>query len=406
MSLEEGLAILHSRLAPVCEEEEVPLEEAAGRVLARSVAALVAMPPWPNSAMDGYGLTAADAAEGTPLPLCRRIAAGQAPGDPVPRGQAVRIFTGAPLPEGLDTVVMQEETEEVDQGRAVRFLAPIKRGSNIRLKGEDFSEGQDIVQAGCRLRPPDLAIAASAGHPRLWVRRRLRVAVFSTGDELTLPGQPLPPGGIYDSNRFAVLAMLRAMGCDASDLGIVRDDPSETRAALKAAAKTHDLVITSGGVSMGGEDHVRGAVEDLGSLHFWRLALKPGRPAALGRLGEKTAFLGLPGNPVASQVSFLLLARPLIHRLQGRTATPLPSYVLPAGFRFAKKPGRREFIRAWTEEGADGRQVVRRFPGQDSHLQTSMVRATGLVDIPQDSSGVEDGENVRFLPFPFAEGWL
>lgn len=393
----DALALLEARAQCVVGVEGVPLAEAAGRVLATDVTARVTVPPHDNSAVDGYAVRGADLSAEAPvrLPVVRRVAAGDPPGDPVAPGQAVRIFTGAPLPPGLDTIAMQEDCTAEDG--AVVLPAGLKTGANRRCAGEDVAAGAVVLSAGRRLRAADLGMAASVGYPRLEVRKRLRVALFSTGDELREPGEPLPPGCIYNANRYGMRALLEDQGCVVHDGGILPDRAAVVRAALSEAAAHHHLVITSGGVSMGEEDHVKAVVEALGRLHFWRLAVKPGRPAALGTIGG-AAFLGVPGNPVAALVSFLLLGRTLVHRLQGRTPQPLRRYRLPAAFDFAKRPGRQEFIRVWLEDGPDG-PVVHAFPSQGSGVLSSMVRADGLVDIARDGTGVRAGDMVDYIPF-------
>lgn len=408
LPLEEAWARIEAQVSPVCTVESVPLDAAAGRILAESVEAGAPVPPHDNSAVDGYGLhwtdleraQAAGQADLT-LPVGRRIAAGDAPGEAIPSGTAVRIFTGAPIPPGIDTVAMQEDCTAVpseDGTGAVILPLGLKRGANRRRAGEDVTVGQTVLTEGVRLRAADVAMAAAVGRTHLNVRRPLRVALFSTGSELREPGQPLPPGCIYDTNRYGVMSMLRALGCVVTDLGILVDDAAAIATAMEQAADGHDLIVTSGGVSVGEEDHVKAVVDRLGGLHFWKLALKPGRPAALGAV-KGAAFLGLPGNPVAALVSILLIGRPLIHRLQGRGRTPLVRYALPAAFSYAKKPGRQEFIRVWTDVGADGTQQLRAFPSQGSGVLSSMVRATGLADLSRDGTGVAAGQAVDYIPF-------
>lgn len=407
LPLEDAWRRITSAVGPVCGPETVPVTEAAGRVLAEAVQAPFPMPPYDNSAMDGYALCGRDLTAARDrgevaltLPVVRRVAAGDPPGDPVGTGAAVRIFTGAPLPPGLDTVAMQEDctVAEQDGQRLVTVPVALKTGDNRRCAGEDVQSGQTVLRSGIRLRPADVSMAAAVGRTEVAVFRRLRVALFSTGSELREPGQPLPPGCIHDSNRYGVMAMLGALGCAVTDLGILSDQAPLIRAALDQAAEGHDLIVTSGGVSVGEEDHVKGAVDALGALHFWKLALKPGRPVALGAI-RGAAFLGLPGNPVSALVTLLLIGRPLIHRLQGRTETPLVRYPLTAAFSFTKKPGRQEFIRVWTETGADGRPVLRAFPSQSSGVLSSMVQATGLADLSRDGTGVRDGEMLDYIPF-------
>jgi molybdopterin molybdotransferase len=335
MRIEEAEALIAERVPPLAGEEEVPLRTVLGRVLAHDVAAPMALPPFFNSAVDGYAFRHADLArEGeTRLAIVGRLAAGQAPAAPIGPGQAVRVFTGAPMPPGTDTVIMQEDA----RADASTLLLPpgLKRGANARPAGEDVALGAVALPAGRRLAAPEIGMAAALGLTALPVRPRVRVGVFSTGDELAEPGTPLGPGRAYDSNRFTLLALLARLPVEASDLGILPDDAERTAAALAAAARSHDLLLTSGGVSTGEEDHVRAAVERGGRLEFWRLAVKPGRPAAMGVIGG-TPVAGLPGNPVAAVVTFLHLARPLVLRLAGAAPEPLPRFPAASGFAYRK----------------------------------------------------------------------
>lgn len=404
LPLTEAVSRLHQRLSPVCATETVPLEQATGRVLAADVCATTTVPPHDNSAVDGYAFAAGSLNGTSPLPVIRRVAAGDPPGPAVPVGSAVRIFTGAPMPPGTDSVAMQEDckvSDATDPSAPLGWVSlppSLSEGSNRRRAGEDVSTGATVLWQGRRLRGMDLAMAAATGHPTLPVYCPLNVALFSTGDELRPPGTTLEPGQIYDSNRFGVAGLLNSMGCAVTDLGALPDDGPTIQAAMRDAATHHQLVITSGGVSMGEEDHVKKAIEALGTLHFWRLAMKPGRPLALGSLGD-SVFLGLPGNPVAALVSLMVLGRALIHCLQGRPQVPLRRYRFPAAFAFRKKPGRQEFIRTWIEDEDDGRQTVHRFDSQGSGVLSSMVRADGLVDIPADSNSIKPGDIVDYIPF-------
>lgn len=401
MPLPEALAVIDRDLVPVTAVESVPLWAALGRVLADDVTAAVTLPPLPNSAMDGYAVRAADMATDaeTTLPVVARQAAGRPLDGEATPGGAVRIFTGAPMPDGFDAVVMQEDAEVLDDGARVRLPAGVKAGVNVRQAGEDVREGDVVLRRGMRLRAQDVAMAAAVGRSDLLVGAPLRVAVFSTGDELRDPGEPLPRGHIYDSNRVALKAMLAGLPVAVTDLGRLPDDPEAVRRALAAAAPDHDVVLTSGGVSVGEEDHVRGAVEALGAITFWRLLLKPGKPAALGHIGE-TVFLGLPGNPVATIVTFLLIARPIILRMSGATEIAPRRFQVPADFSFVKKGGRREFIRVQLATAEDGRTVARTLTGQGSHLMSSVVQAHALAELEEDRAGVEPGDMLTVIPFP------
>ena len=401
LSYDEALAQLLAKAKPPTDIEELPLEQALGRVLARSQRSDLEVPPHDNSAMDGYALRAADVpAVGTVLPVSQRIPAGSV-GTPLQPGTAARIFTGAPVPPGADTVVMQENCEAQDGSVVVNQIS--KAGDNVRRAGEDIAKGAEIVPAGLRLNPQALGLLASVGIPRVVVLRRLRVALFSTGDELVTPGQPLPPGAIYNSNRYLLRGLLERLGCEVTDLGNVQDTLDATRAALRKAAEGHDLILTSGGVSVGEEDHVKPAVEAEGELSLWAIAIKPGKPLAFGHVRRsvssgQAAFIGVPGNPVAAFVTFLLLVRPFVRRSQG-LADDMPAPLkLPAAFDWKKADGRRNFLRVRRDEA--GR--VQLFANQGSGVLTSTLWADGLVDLPPGQT-VKDGDLVSYLPF---SGWL
>lgn len=397
LSFDQALEHMLAAARPVTETRMLPLEATLGRVLAAAQEATVAVPPLDNSAMDGYALRAADvAAPGVPLPVSQRIPAGTV-GAPLQAGTAARIFTGAPIPAGADAVVMQERCE-ASEGRVVIQHVP-KPGENIRRAGEEMAPGNCILVPGIRLKPQDIALAASAGLPELPVFRRLRVAVFFTGDELRSPGEPLPPGAIYNSNRFALKALLQALGCDVRDLGTVPDNLEATRAALRLAAKDNDVIITSGGVSVGEEDHVKPAVEAEGHLDMWKVAIKPGKPLALGEVrgegGQMAKFVGLPGNPVSSFVTFIMLVRPFLLRMQGVVSTAPRRFKLPAAFNWTKVDGRTEFLRV--RINAEGGLDL--FPNQSSGVVTSLVWGDGLV-VSAPNTPIQMGDSLCFIPFP------
>ena len=396
--LDKALALLEERVSVVAEVETVALRAALGRVLAEDIRAGRSVPPHDNSAVDGYAVRFAELGPDgeTRLPVIGRIAAGDAPGlaDPDARG-AVRIFTGAVMPVGFDTVMMQEDCHE--DGDSVRIAPGIGKGANRRFAGEDVEKGATVLSAGRRLRPQDLGLAASVGLADLPVRARLRAALFSTGNELREPGAAAGAGAVYDANRFALAGLLEQLGCAVTDLGILPDDRAAITGALAGAAAAHDLVLTSGGVSVGDEDHVRAAVESLGRIHFWRLAIKPGRPVALGQVG-RTPFVGLPGNPVAVMVTFLRFARPLIDRLSGAKVHVPRLFPVRAGFDHRKKPDRREWVRATLEPCADG-WTARKFARQGAGILSSMTAASGLVELPEDATDIRAGMTVDFLPF-------
>lgn len=396
---DEAVAKLLDLVDPVAETERVPLIDAYGRVLAEDIVSDRNVPPHDNSAVDGYAVRFADlsAEAETCLPVTLRIPAGTVPGAPLAAGTAARIFTGAPVPEGADTIIPQEPCRA--EGDAVVLPAVRKAGQNLRRKAEDIAAGDTILSAGRRLSPADVGYMASVGVAAPLVRRRVRAAVFSTGTEVRDPGGDAPPGAIYDSNRFVLMGLLKDMGCTVADFGILPDDPDALREALARAAAAADVVLTSGGVSTGEEDHVKRVVEDLGRLHFWRVAIRPGRPLAVGRVGD-AVFVGLPGNPVAAFVTFALFARPMILRRMG-LADVLPRPIpVRAGFAFRKRVGRREWLRAsLSTAGPDGLPVAERFPTEGSGILRSVVVSEGLLTLPDAVAEIEPGQVLDFLPF-------
>lgn len=400
MSLESALALVTERVQPVPDIETVPVTAALGRVLAADVAALATSPGFSASAMDGFGARHADLGGAAPvLRVVGRVSAGHPLERTIGAGEAVEIFTGAPLPDGVDAVAMVEHcTVEGDQ---VTFPAGVAKGQHVRPAGEDFRQGDVVLTAGRRLRPQDVAMAASAGHATVEVYRRLRVGIFSTGDEVIEPGQPLGPGQIYGSNRHGQIACVAAWGHEAVDLGHLPDDAEAITRALREAAGQYDAIITSGGVSVGGEDHVRDAVEGAGgSLFLWRLKVKPGKPLALGEIGT-AVMIGLPGYPVSALVQLMLTGRVVLDRLSGATAMPVlpPALQVSAGFTLPPQKGRRQLLRARLEVDAAGRQVVVPYPTQGSGVLSSLVGSDGLLDIPDTHDGIQAGDPVAFRPF-------
>ena len=402
VTVAEALDVLRARVTAVAEIESVPLARGRGRILAEDVVSARAVPPHDNSAVDGYAFHFDDLVPDTEtrLSLAGRAAAGHPLGRATRRGEAIRIFTGAAMPQGEaggpDTVVMQENARA--ESGAVVIPHGLMRGANRRRAGEDVAAGTVILRAGARLRPQDLGLAASIGRTGLSVRRKLRIAIFSTGDELREPGGEAPPGTLYDANRFTLSALVEGTGARVTDLGILPDDQGAIRAALAEAAQGHDAVATSGGMSTGEEDYVRGAVESLGRFHFWRLAIKPGRPVGLGQIG-RVPFIGLPGNPVAMAVTFLMLARPLLLGLAGARATEPRRYRVRAGFGHAKRPGRREWLGVRLEDGADGVPIARKFPRAGAGILSSLVAADGLVELAEPVEALDEGALVDYLPF-------
>ena len=398
MSVDEAVGIITSRVAAVKERETVALGEADGRVLACDVAAPLPLPPFTNSAVDGYAVQSRDLpqAKERAFPVTGRVAAGASAKAAQP-GHAVRIFTGAPMPDGTDTVFMQEDVR-IDEAGHVVLPAGLKPGANVRPAGEDVPQGRVALKAGQRLRPQDVALAAAFGLTQIEVVMRLRVAVFSTGDELASPGAPRAATQLFDSNRFMLMAMLKRLGCEVSDLGILRDERAPLANALKQVAARHDLILTTGGVSTGEEDHVKAGVESAGTLVLWRMAIKPGRPVAMGIIGG-TPFIGLPGNPVASFVTFVHVVRPTVLALSGAIATPLDPMPVRSAFSYRKKSGRREYVRVNLRKAPDGALEAVKFPREGAGLLSSLVDTDGLVELGETVTGVEPGETVGFLGY-------
>ena len=391
LAVAEALQFLLNAARPVTDIDIVPTLAANGRVLAEAQSSTIDVPSHDNTQMDGYAVRAADCASGSAtLAVTQRIPAGHV-GQPLLPGTAARIFTGAFIPAGADAVVMQEMGEEGPDGITIRHVP--QAGDWIRRRGEDITAGSVILPAGTRLRSQELGLAASVGLATLPVRRKLRVAVFFTGDELTMPGEPLAPGAIYNSNRFTLRALLEDMGCDITDYGIVPDTLDATRSVLRSAVQGNDLVITSGGVSVGEEDHIKPAVQAEGTLNMWQIAVKPGKPLAFGEIGS-TFFLGLPGNPVASFVTFLLFVRPFMLRLQGVQDTAPKAYTLRADFDWPKADRRHEFLRARLNESGG----LDLYANQSSGVLSSTVWGDGLIDNPPGQT-IAAGDLVRFIPF-------
>jgi molybdopterin molybdotransferase len=404
LPVDEAERIIRERITPVAEIEAVPLAAALGRVIGRNVTAPIDLPPFDNSAVDGYAVRHADldpAAE-TRLTVVDRITAGRAAAHALAAGQAVRIFTGAPLPAQADTVFMQEDVRL--DGDAVIVPPGLKLGANRRLAGEDVRAGATLLPAGRRLAAQDVALAAAAGLTALGVRRRVRVAVFSTGDEIVEPGALRPAPALFDANRYLLTGLIERLGAAATDLGILPDDADELARALARAATGHDLVVTSGGVSTGEADHVRAAVEQVGRLVFWRVAIKPGRPVAMGVLpggsaDASAAFVGLPGNPAAVYVTFARVLRPLLLRLAGAEAAPLLPLPVRAAFAYRKKAGRREYVRVKLTRTADGEVEAIKHAQEGAGVITSLTETDGLVELPERATSVEPGTTVGFLSY-------
>ncbi|MBF8756420.1 gephyrin-like molybdotransferase Glp [Pseudomonas guariconensis] len=385
-ALERLLALAEA--APIKDSEALALAEAEGRVLARDLVASLDLPPWPNSAMDGYALRMADW-QGEPLPVSQRIFAGHAPA-PLQPGTCARIFTGAPLPEGADCVEMQENAEVLEDGR-VRLLEPLKVGQNVRPQGQETRVGEQVMAAGTRLGPIELGLAATLGQARLEVVRKVRVAVLSTGDELVEPGLPLGPGQIYNSNRRLLVSWLQRLGCEVLDVGILADDLQRTRDCLAGLGEV-DLILSTGGVSVGEADYLGMALREAGELALWKLAIKPGKPLTFGHF-RGVPVIGLPGNPASTLVTFALLTRPYLLRRQGVEQVAPLRFPVPAGFEWPKPGSRREYLRARIEEGK-----VRIYKNQSSGVLRSAAWAEGLVEV-REGTTVREGDSVVFIPF-------
>jgi molybdopterin molybdotransferase len=395
---DDAVALILERLSPVAAVESVPIVDAHGRVLAQAVVSPRNIPAFNNAAVDGYAFAGRDLrpdAEAR-LNVVMRIAAGHSPDGVLKPGQAARIFTGAVMPEGADTCVMQEDTTL--DGNAVVIPKGLKPGANTRKAGEDVKAGEVMLQPGERLRPQDIAAIASTGSDTVQVFEPLKVALISTGDEIVRPGNPLGDGQVYDSNHHLLRGLLATAGAHATDYGVIADRREDVEAAVGRAAKECNVILTTGGASRGEADFIVETIQKLGSLHAWQLAVKPGRPLAMGQVGD-CVFFGLPGNPVAAFVTFLLYAQPMFARLQGASWQPPQRYPLPAGFVIPKKKtDRREFWRGWIENTVAG-PVLRKFERDGSGLISGLRQATGLIEVPEEASSVAEGDLLGFIPF-------
>lgn len=394
LPLSDAFSLIAGRVAPVTGVESIGLADGAGRVLAEPLTASVTQPPFDNSAMDGFAIRSSDVESGQRrLKIAARIAAGHPEGAAPPAGAAVEIFTGAPLPAGFDTVVMVEDCRR--DGEFVHLPDKIKPYAHVRLAGIDFKAGDTLLPAGRRLRPQDIGIAAATGATRLTVRKRLKIGLFSTGDELAAPGTALQAGQIFDSNRPMLRAALQAMGFQVTDLGHLPDQMDMLVTSFGLASLDQDALISTGGVSVGGEDHVRATIEKLGQIFFWKLALKPGKPLALGHIGD-AVFIGLPGNPVSSLISLLVIGRTVLHRLAGSTEdAPLPAGVaVPAGADFGVPGNRINFVRGSLVNGS-----ALPYFSQDSSLISSLTGSSGLIELPAGTEAVTTGMPVLFRSF-------
>ena len=407
VTVAEAIERFSSLLSAKAQIETVPIRDCSARILAAQLTAKHNIPPHDNSAVDGYAVYFDDLEENTKtrLPVTGRVTAGHPMTELAKRGEALKIFTGAPIPkghgdDGPDTIFMLEDIEE-DDGFII-LPNGINRFSNLRLIGEDVKVNDIILSPGHKLRPQDISMAASLGYEKLKVYRRLRVAVFSSGDEIQDVGTILNDGCVYDANRYSLISMLDRLGCKVTDIGILRDDPVEIKTSLWEASRNHDLLITSGGVSKGDEDHIKYVVESLGALNFWNLAIKPGRPIALGyveREAVQVPFIGLPGNPVAVMVTFLRIARPLVLLLSGARNFEPQLYQVRSGFNFKKKVGRREWLRASLQKDDNGEMFVLKYTADGSGIISSMVASDGLIELSEECDSIKKGELVDYLSF-------
>lgn len=404
MPLETAMTQMLERIAPLSETETVPLVQAFGRITAKEIVSPLDVPGFDNSAMDGYAVRLSDVVDGMSLPVAGKAFAGQPFDVEWPQGTCVRIMTGAPIPAGCDAVVMQEETQQRDDG--IIFTAPIAAGQNIRRRGEDIAAGRAVFAQGTRLTVAELPVLASLGIASVEVVRKIRVAVFSTGDELQLPGQPLAAGQIYDSNRLAVHLMLEQLGCEVINLGIIPDSPQQLRQAFIDADAQADVVISSGGVSVGEADYTKTILDELGEIAFWKLAIKPGKPFAFGKLSNSW-FCGLPGNPVSAALTFYQLVQPMLAKLSGNTASGLPSRLrVRAATRLKKSPGRLDFQRGILQRNADGELVVATTGHQGSHIFSSFSEGNCFIVLERERGAVDVGEWVDVEPFNSLFGGL
>ena len=398
MPYDEAMSVLQDRIHPIADVETVKLLSALDRIAAENVVAQRSVPPHDNAAVDGYAVYFEDLNpdQETHLPVTGRIAAGHPLNRLARTGEALRVFTGAPMPAGPDTIFFQEDCET--EGDTVILKPGIKAGANHRRAGEDIEEGRTIINQGHRLRAQDIGLAASVGCVDFKVRRKLKAAVFSTGDEVRDPTEDAPTGCIFDTNRYTIMGLLEGLDVSVTDLGILPDSLPVIQDALEDAARTHDILITSGGASQGEEDHIAAAVNQLGALYFWRLAIKPGRPIALGQVSD-TPFIGLPGNPVAVMVTFIQIARPLILMLAGCSETKPPMYKVRADFDYKKKLGRREWLRAKLVCGNDGILGAVKYHTDGAGILSSMAFADGLIELHEDQGPFSRGTMIDFLPF-------
>ena len=398
ISLEKAVYILEKRIRCVKKKQKVKLDQALGRILSKDIVSKLNVPPFNNTAVDGYAFKHSDLnkKKETILKLNGRIAAGQDFNKKIKKGEIARIFTGAKVPEGTDTVIMQEDCNINDN--EIILKSRIFKGANIRKKGEDINYGKTLISKGSKLKAQDIALIASIGIKEIDVYEKLRVGIFTTGNELFEPGTKTSKSGIYDSNRYCLKNLLETINCSIKDYGIKKDNEKLIKNTLKKISKECDLIITTGGMSVGEDDYVRKVVENNGSLNFWNIAIKPGRPVALGKIFTKP-FIGLPGNPVSVMITFLKIALPTINKLSGFISPKEKNFIVITDFNFRKKSGRKEFLRVKVSKNLNGQIKIKNFPNTGSGVFTSMVETDGLIELPEKLTYLKKGTKVRFVPY-------
>ncbi len=398
ISLEKAVSILEKRIKCIKKTQKIKLDQSLGRILSKDIFSKLNVPPFDNTAVDGYAFKYSDLnkKKETVLKLNGRIAAGQNFNKKINKGEVVRIFTGAKVPEGTDTVIMQEDCNV--NGNKIILKPGIFKGANIRKKGEDIKFGKKIITKGSKLKAQDIALIASIGIKEIEIYEKLKVGIFTTGNELFEPGTKTSKNGIYDSNRYCLKNLLKTINCSVKDYGIKKDNENLIKNTLKKISKECDLIITTGGMSVGEEDYVRRVVEKNGSLNFWNISIKPGRPVALGNIFKKP-FIGLPGNPVSVMITFLKIALPAINKLSGFLSPKKNNFIVTADFNFEKKSGRKEFLRVKVSKNSNGQVKIKHFPNTGSGVFTSMVETDGLIELPEKLTFLKKGSKVKFVPY-------
>ena len=398
ISLEKAVSILEKRIKCIKKTEKIKLDQALGRILSKDIFSQINVPHFDNSAVDGYAFKYLDlnTKNNTTLKLAGRITAGQNFNKKIKKGEVVRIFTGAKIPKGTDTVIMQEDCNL--NNKWVVLQIGIFKGANIRKKGEDIKSGKKIISKGSKLKAQDIALIASIGIKEIEVYEKLTVGIFTTGNELFEPGKKISKSGIYDSNRYCLKNLLKTINCSIKDYGIKKDNKKLIKKNLKKISKNCDLIITTGGMSVGEEDYVRKVIEENGSINFWNIAIKPGRPVALGNVFKKP-FIGLPGNPVSVMITFLKIALPTINKLSGFLQPKEKCFIVTTDFNFKKKSGRKEFLRVKISKNLNGQIKIKNYPNAGSGVFTSMVETDGLIELPEKLTYLKKGTKIKFVPY-------